>query len=333
MSRMPLIQKILLLLLTSLAANQAQAFYAQSAAPEKQDERCKGVDQDDISSHYFAPYEVNSFMLKETSGDDPASEINVSLRYYFISQTETGDNCKTYHKAMFIGANPFFSYTGKYDFYWWPVRETRPSAPVISRYQNPAVHLRYNVKPDYFLPAGSWGDIGLEHISNGQALTALNNQATIRNAYLNNDNAVMDSISRVGAMAALTLEGNIRLGDNSDFALKWYAHRFRQEADVYWGPYANQGVDFNSFQRVKAQWRIKYNGLNLTRLPWQFSAELNVGALGLSEDSWNFMLNTPFRIDDYEIPLAFTAHRGPMNNLSDYTRAQNTFAFGFAFAY
>ncbi len=279
------------------------------------------------SSDFFVPYEVNSFMFKTTSGDDSSSEINISMRYFFKSQ----DNAT---RAMIFGFNPFFSYTGKYDFYWLPFKgETRPSSPVISRYQNPAFHFRYQPKNSDLFRPGEWVDIAFEHISNGQSLTANENRAAVLNAYQTHNNAVMDSISRTGAMLALTLEGRKILTSRSDLAIKWYVYRYAQEADVFWGRFANRSVNFNDFQRVKIQWRIKYDGPQ-SNLPWQFSAEMSIGSLGFSEDSWNFLLNTPVRIlGEYEIPLAFSAHRGPMNTLSDYTRPQNTVAVGFTFAY
>ncbi len=286
------------------------------------------VESTSLPGQFFAPYETNSFMLKSSRNDDPASEINLSLRYFFRSQTSPES------KMEILGFNPFFSYTGKYDFYWWPMRDTRPSAPVISRYQNPALHFRYQLPDTAYSRTGDWADIGFEHISNGQALTVSSNRAAVLNAYQTNNNALMDSISRVGATLALTLEGKKMISSRSDLSIKWYAYRSSQEADVFWGRFANRNVDFNDFQRIKVQWRIKYDGLRITELPWQFCAEMSVGRLGLSEDSWNFMLNTPVRMfGSYEIPFAITAHRGPMNNLSDYTRPQNTLAVGLTFAY
>ncbi len=287
------------------------------------------VDSEKEASEFFAPYEVNSFMFKKTSGDDLSSEINISMRYFFKSQD------KNARKATIFGFNPFFSYTGKYDFYWWPIRDTRPSSPVISRYQNPALHFRFQFQDNGYFRAGDWGDIALEHISNGQALTAKDNRTTVLNAYQTHNNAVMDSISRAGAMLGLTLEARKMLTPMSDLTIKWYVYRYAQEADVFWGRFANRSVNYNDFQRIKIQWRIKYDGFCWTELPWQFSAEANIGSLGFSEDSWNFLLNTPFKFPrtDYEIPLAFSAHRGPLNTLSDYTRPQNTFAVGLTFAY
>lgn len=278
-------------------------------------------------SKFFGPYEVNSILFKRTSGDDSSSEINISVRYFFKSQSGKS-------KADLYGWNPFFSYTAKSDFYWIPpLKDTRPSAPVISRYQNPAIHVQYGLTDGKFSRIGDWADVGLEHISNGQALTAKDNIALIQNAYQTNNNTVMDSISRVGAIAALTLEGHKLIGTNSDLTVKWYVYRYGQEADVYWGRFADRSVNFNDFQRVKIQWRTRYYGFNFTELPWQIGAELNIGSLGFSEDSWNFMLNTPVRWWGYELPFAITMHRGPMNNLSDYTRSQNNVAFGFSFAY
>lgn len=207
-------QGVIIILLAYFIPGQSHAFLATDAESNR------------ISSQFFAPYEVNSFMLKRTSGDDPSSEINISMRYFFKSQS--GDNIATLN-----GFNPFFSYTGKYDFYWWPMRDTRYSGPVVSRYQNPAIHFRYRFSDNSFFRAGDWGDIGFEHISNGQALTAANNKTAILNAYQSNNNAVMDSISRVGATLVMTLEDRKMIGSSSDLTIKWYAYRSGQEADTF----------------------------------------------------------------------------------------------------
>lgn len=289
-------------------------------------------------SEFFAPYETNSFMFKSTSGDNSATEINVSMRYYFKEQYESEKNGqkKMTRRASLLGFNPFFSYTGKHDFYWTLSGNTRPSAPVISRYHNPALHFRWLFPDGQFTSTGDWFDGGIEHISNGQAVTAKDNQAALIAAYQTNNTSVMDSISRVGALVGLTFEGHKKIDNDSDLFIKWYAYRYSQESDIYWGPYANKGEDFSGFQILRIQWRRQFDGYNimeLTSLPWQFSVEMNMGSHGLSTDSWNFLLNTPLKILGGEFPFAFSAHRGPMNTLSDYTRSQNTFAFGFAFTY
>jgi hypothetical protein len=318
------VEKGLFALLIIFVSGQSQAFMAMKA-----NEKIK-------SDQYFGSYEQNSFMFKHTSGDDNSTELDVSLKYYFKSGT--GRKASILKFNQFNGFNPFFSYTSKNDFYWTLIEgATRPSAPVISRYQNPALHFQY-----LFQNAKDWIDVGLEHISNGQALTAKDNKALIQNAYQTNNNAVLDSVSRVNAMVALTIEGRKTIGNNSDLIGKVYAYRDGQEADVYWGKFANQKVDFNDFQLIKIQWRTLFdNIINDKGDPWQFAAEMNLGYLGVTESSWNFIINTPIDFDtsipiisgSYRIPLAFAVHHGPMNNMSDYTRSQDTYSIGVSFSF
>jgi hypothetical protein len=236
----------------------------------------------------FQNYETNSLLAKRTYDDNNALEINVSMRYIFSQDgtREVKKDCNYYH---------FFSYTGKYDFYWLG-KDTRPSGPVISRLQNPAYHFRLNGKlkhvddrqrdveqcqsslnsfSDYY----NWLDIGIEHISNGQSLNADENRTFIINHI--NDHDVMDSVSRVGATVALTMEINKRfifpvVNKPSELSLKWYAVRVGQEADVYWGTKANTNVDFNDYQLLRGQWALLL-GKNKNGLPAQFVTELNIG--------------------------------------------------------
>lgn len=318
----------------------------------------------------FGSYETNNIMFKHTTGDDNASEINVSFRYTFphkewLSFFDEG--------ILYKLPDTFFSYTNKSDFYWLGT-ETRPSAPVIGRYHNPALHFRCtNDHPkddpkevDICKKAFSkltfdhfnieWIDFGLEHISNGQALdlTVTNKNGTIdinqsqanRNIAIaaanNNDLAsrrTMDSISRVGMTLGPTAEVqfspkndmfNNPIFKGNTLKVKWFIDRDHwggQQADVYWGPYATQNVNYNNFQKVRAQWDTTICGW---LCGWHLKTEWNIGTNGLSTDSWNFLLTVP---KGYYLPIGFSAHRGPMNNLSDYTRSQNTLAAGLVFAY
>ncbi len=287
---------------------------------------------------FFQPYEVNSIMFKHTHDDDNASEINISMRYFFRSESDES-------RKEIYQFQPFFSYTGRLDFYWL-LQNTRPSGPIVSRYQNPAFHLRRN---DEVNGEAGWWDVAVEHISNGQPLDATKNRELVLRAYQIRDRSTMDSISRTAATVALTLERNTELpfpllGLSNELNVKWYAKRFGQEAEVFWGPHANENLDFNDFQILRIQWKLNLEDVlkpntdnalrKRKRLPPQFSAEMNIGAKGLSEDSWNFALILPWDVPHVGVlPFALTVHRGPLNNMSDYTRSQNSIAFGFAFAY
>jgi hypothetical protein len=271
------------------------------------------------------PYEQNSFMAKSSQGDDDAIEINISVRYFFRAN-DTDDH------ADLNQIRPFFSYTSKSDFYWFPPnRDTRFSSPIVSRLQNPALHIQYKKANDddsQFLGKWwDWVDLGVEHISNGQATDVQQNkQATIQ-AYNSNDRAYMDSISRVDAAVALTAEAKKSVPAllASDFKVKVYAARWGQESAVYWGQYANQNVSFNDFQLIRIQW-----GVDLPCDHCRFNTEMTMGSKGFFTDSWNFQMLLPVKVyyTDYTVPLAVSAHRGPMNNMSNYTESQNNFAMG-----
>jgi len=147
------------------------------------------------NNEFIAPYGTNSLMFKKTSGDDNASEINISMGFYFKKAVDGGHGKTSYEKVSIWGFNPFFSYTGRYDFYWIG-RATRTSAPVISRFQNPALHFE-----------NKWGKetfgFAFEHFSNGQAFDASKNKQQVIDAYNTLDKeesrALIDSISRVAA--------------------------------------------------------------------------------------------------------------------------------------
>ena len=274
-------------------------------------------------------------MAKFTHDDDNASEINISMRYLFRSETEEGGNAKVYD------FEPFFSYTGRLDFYWLG-QNTRSSGPIVSRYQNPALHFRrYDLRQPNALDRTEWFDAAVEHISNGQPLDAAKNKQLVLRAYQVQDRSTIDSISRTAATVAITLERNTELpfrpfGLRNELNVKWFAKRFGQEAEVFWGPHANENLDFNDFQIVRLQWKLRLEdeSKSANRLPRQFSAEMNIGSKGLSEDSWNFAFFWPQDIPHIGvIPFSVTVHRGPMNNMSDYTKSQNSVAVGFAFAY
>ena len=209
--------------------------------------------------------------------------------------------------------------------------DTRFSAPVVSRLQNPAFHfLRENEKPSAQDNGYHWNwyDFAIEHISNGQATDANASKQAIITAYNTGDpNHLMDTISRADAMAAFTLDTdakmpsiNVPLLREDDLRLKLFIHRWDQEAEVYWGPYANSSVNFNYLQIVQAQWRTVLYSDKSGKYKGQFNAEMTMGSMGLATDSWNFMLNLPFKIYNFTFPLSISAHRGPMNNMSDYTR-------------
>ncbi|NOT97665.1 MAG: hypothetical protein HOO97_01025, partial [Sideroxydans sp.] len=306
--------------------------------------------QEASDNMHFKPYEYNGIFLKHPIGHDHASlEIDVSGRYFFKDENTNDSNL--------LGFNPFFSYTAKSDFFYTPFHDTRPSGPVISRYQNPALHFKYvhgnsglpNIlKAIDTLPI-EWADIGIEHISNGQTLDAYddNNRATILAAVAEKNYTVLDSISRTSASIALTLSGNYKLkpiefinkiglsDDNYQNEVTGKVFfRHGQESKVFWGRYANNDVNYNTFQLVQLQWKIFLGATKSKNMPKQLTIGANFGNTWLADKSLDLMLNLPCHTPVFgTVPFTISSHIGPMSNLSNYSEKENTILFGLAFAY
>jgi hypothetical protein len=289
----------------------------------------------------FIPYEPITMIWKRSRGDQNSLEGNYSFRYFLSNPDNIGE------KKLGL----YLSYTGRFDFY---LLGTRPSSPVVNRLSNPALHYRF--EKDNALNT-QWLDMGIEHFSNGQTIDANTNYSQIQTAYQNGNNEIIDMVSRSAGQAVLTTEAKWIFNDSekessesditveNDIYVKLFLHRFDQDAAVYWGEYASRGenINFNNFQVARIVYRIRgigdagmYKRIGIKHVHGQdreFAIEWNIGTDYLYADSFNFIANLPFSIKDYFIPLALTAHYGPMNRMSNYTESQISYGIGLAFAY
>lgn len=280
----------------------------------------------------FISYEHNDAVWQYAIGDENSLRVNYSFMYLFSSPADF------YTKCISCGANTYFSYTGKFDFYM----KTRHSSPVVNRINNPALHFRWFKDNSYI----DWWDFAVEHKSNGQATDANNldpnnprnfgPNTTLSNYQTGNNNngiknlkeiqnTILDSISRTTNY--FSLEGHHAYEKtNDDASLKWFVRRFDEESDVYWGKYSGKG-DFTNFERV----RVTYN-----KKSCECGIEWTVGDKLLTTSSANIWLNFGSLwkggLNNSEFPLTFRAHFGPMNNLSNYTKSQQSYGIGLNFS-
>jgi len=117
----------------------------------------------------FFPYETNYAIPQFTNGDDRAFEVQCSFKYILFdcekSQLIPPIKCST---ADGKGLNVYFSFTGEFDFYLG----SRESGPVVNRTSNPAFHMRWDILEKKGSDYIEWYDIGIEHRSDGQVVSA-----------------------------------------------------------------------------------------------------------------------------------------------------------------
>ena len=109
----------------------------------------------------------------------------------------------------------------------------------------------------------------------------------------------------------------------------WY---FGLEDNVNWGPDAAKNPTFADYDIVKVvvndQYLTRHSGF--PEFIWGF--EWTFGRGLLQTDSLNLHVTFPsVTTGGYKLPWFIRAHFGPMNNLSDYTRSQNSIGIGVRF--
>lgn len=353
---------------------QMHPVYAYYSILQRDEDLKRNLDQQP-----FQPYETNAAFFKFPKYNDANSlEINISQRYFFRNdqQSDNGTQEPSIRSFNFPASqewlhdiNLYFSFTGRFDFFWSPFGDIeRDSKPVISRFENPAFHIlrrtnKVRATPEKRLAGLQWFDLGIEHMSNGQSIDANDPviKPIIQQAYLERDNdpsayKVLDSISRTNATIALTAEaawnGIIYPNNASDSLFAKIILRSGQEADVYWGRYANTDVDFDDYHLFRLQYtkifpdsKSKKNnivpeiGFELIGGKKMFEY-LNDNILHSGhddthrEDAWNIHVVYPVNLYWFGyIPLAFKVHYGPMDNISLYTTHVKHYSVGVAFSY
>lgn len=289
-----------------------------------------------IPQYRFLPYQPNSAVWQYNENDKHALEVNFSFRYLLTAPDCTGkhkDLCNHYDTRW----ENFLTYTGKFDFYLG----TRPSSPVVNRLNNPAIHLRkyrgdnaYNIK---------WIDIGIEHKSNGQTVSANElvpgtGQYRAAVEYQAGNNAYIDSISRSTNYLSIETKLDLKLGKSSNNHLffKLYAYHWNEEYEVHWGEFADQNVKFSDFERLRTIINIQLNKANKYENRRELGVEWTVGDMGLATDSANVWIRWPWDLPlpfngSVHLPMTIRAHFGPMNELSNYSESQRSLGIGLSF--
>lgn len=282
----------------------------------------------------FRPYEPNYAIWQLTENDDPAMEVRYSFKYLLNSLKGGVSNQR--------GA--YLKFTGEFDFYMG----SRPSSPVINRSSNPGIHYRqYKGGEDLAdLLAWKYWDAGLQHLSNGQALDAEDQATVLQNTWLQDKNSVLfDDVSR--SVNFFSLESSFRFGKNrqqkygansngpegrcDDDSTGCYNLWVRlipfyidDDNPVTWGQDAGRCDDIADYDRLRMVLtkQLQWNDVEL-------GLEWTIGDEGFDTDSFDVFVNIP-RIGKRElpVPIYIRYHNGPMNNLSDYTREQNSIGIG-----
>ncbi len=288
------------------------------------------ADPDDDNQNRFSPYEPNYVIWQFTENDDPAMEVRYSFKYLFTDNDSTNG---------VPDPELYLKFSGEFDFYMG----TRDSSPVINRVSNPGVHYRKYVGDKKVLGLHwKYFDIGLQHLSNGQALDAVDQQTLLQETYVADpDNSLFDDVSRstnffsvessfrFGRTSNQTDYPSDRCGDRSgcyNLWLRFIPYYIDDDNPVTWGPDAGIRSDLADYDRLRTVLtkQLAPFGVNMeVGFEWKIGDEL------LDTDSFDLFVTWPdIKLLGLNLPLYIRYHNGPMNNLSDYTREQNFTGIG-----
>lgn len=340
-------------------AGAAAAMTAQAAAPAPEDLEAERLISQNCKLEApayrirtacaptrFRAFEPNYAIYKWTQDDESAVRAHYSVRYLLFTadcvgayrRTSAADDRKPALDALrecFRTESRrhewYLMYTGEFDFYWG----TRPSSPVINRINNPGFHYR-QYKDD---ARWQWWDVGLEHRSNGQTVDAKAQVQTpagpvlaAQLAYEKGDHAYFDAISR--ATNYLTAETHYLVSPSFDLYARMKFLYFGTEADVTWGPLADQNVEMRDYDRFRFILNYTFRGRRPDRTlgeqPSLF-AEWTLGDKMLQSDSLNVGVYLPIPTRNGRLPFFARLHLGPMETLSNYTRSQSSIGVGLMF--
>jgi len=319
----------------------------------------------------FSAYQPNYAIYQYTAHDENAMEVRYSFRYLFSrphcmpqklrdeSDSERLQNPFRYQENLpdlhclmsFAKRNEyFFTYTGQFDFYLF----SRDSGPVINRISNPAIHYRKNFENlgfDHL--AVKWLSVSLEHRSNGQVISAdnrVNDSGSVDNGrlqteveYQKGNYRYFDALSRNSNYVALETKLNIgrdtrdaaQCVEAPDCVTLWLSAKlfyFGLEDNVNWGPDAAKNPSLADYDMLRIVLNDQYLTSHSGFPEFIWGLEWTLGKQLLDTDSLDLHVTFPSVITGgYKIPWFIRAHFGPMNNLSDYTRAQNSIGIGVRF--
>lgn len=274
-------------------------------------------------------YRPNTVALDFSQGDkNPALEVIYSFKYMFTKPDcyyETDGKAECIEKWP-VRTEIFFSYTGKFDFYWL---ELLPSSPVVNRISNPALHVRMNYVPDEKNNL-EWIDFGVEHRSNGQVTSAYEQDSAgkyiAEQKWQGNDIAYINGISRGSNFFSLEGKHIVALGKKK--GTNWLSAKLylSEDTGVTWGngKYRDHKIWHYDFIREVFEWQPVDNIPKLVSV-----VEYTIGLKGFATHSMNASLTYNYSTSRREtIPYFVKIHIGPMNELSNYTVPQRSLFFG-----
>lgn len=346
-------------LLLLVAATAPQALFAQSTAdictPRPPDYRIPDVCQERPRVRAHEPIYA---IWQWTESDQDAARLNYSVRYTFFgpecysryrAETKNGalmpgkseaerqaliDEVRNCILGNGVRSEWFVSYTGQFDFYM----NSRDSGPVVNRISNPGFHYRRNYRQNHRPEEPRWyGDLGIEHRSNGQtsdpheqvfdpASGGLRNRAQLEDERGNR--AHIDSISQ--DTNYIVLEAFVQPGEWVDLWLRVKPLYFSNDTAVTWGPRAGQDLQMWDYDRVRLSAAYTFGRRDHRHAErMRVAADWTVGDKGFATDSMNLSLYLPVKVWKVYLPFFFHLHLGPLHTLSDFTREQNSFGVGF----
>lgn len=316
-------------------------------------------------------YQPNYAIYQFTQDDESAMEVHYSFRYLFskphcmpirVSKAksifdedpESFDIARNMPDLQCLMNYPtrseyFFTYTGRFDFYL----ESRESGPVINRISNPGFHYRKNYSNRFYSGMTlQWINFSLEHRSNGQVVSADDRVEDQSSAdygrlkteveYGNGNNHYFDGLSRNSNY--LKFETKFDLGsyrdstscqDTARCVSLWISAKllyFENEDNVNWGPDASSDPSFEDYDIVKIILAEQFITNKRAFPEFNLGLVWTVGKKLMQTDSLDMHVFLPWVTSQgYKIPFFVRAHFGPMNNLSDYSRSQNSIGFGVRF--
>ncbi|HXB96836.1 MAG TPA: hypothetical protein VNZ54_02210 [bacterium] len=190
---------------------------------------------DGSEARQLSSYRPNFFGYVDDS--ERKARLDLSIKYPLLSLWAQGPGRSGW-------ADVFFAYSGSYDFDF-----QRPSAPLVSRQQEPGFFVRYK---DPSAGSASWYAVGYFHESNGQVLNKTN-------YFASTDPHRQDLISRGWDFADLAAlqrwvdfgSGRLLAGLDLRYYLPWQMlGLYPSEEDVFWDP-SGLGIRRDQYDGVR----------------------------------------------------------------------------------
>ena len=291
-------------------------------------------------------YEPNYVMHSWSNHDDNALEVQYSGRYNIrkiscVKDNEEGlyidykcvEETEITEKNKPVQSEIFFSLTGRYDFYAFSDEDSnnRISEPVINRFFNPAVHIKF------IYPTSSkleFVDFSFEHLSNGQTGKFKDIEFTAgegKNYEASDSNSISMFFPSISAQLILIEEDSMKYKVFARAILDYWG----AELDIYSEVGEKIGKDeFPGYHRYKIGTILESDDKWL----------LELSATGHKKTSFDALLAFPLiKIPGVSLIPIFTSdeignlllsyHNGYLSRLSNYDLKEQTFGIGIGVAF